>query len=441
MRRPVLIIISVLLGACGDSGEPPAGISSSPAVVSLMPERPSLFAGDTLHLRLVLLNVNGDTMSGTAAVTWTSVGAAASVSGGIVTGLSAGSATVTASVAGLSNSVDVVVLPRTTRANRELSYTSEMPGTCAFPRQVRLLNSVDTTSTPMTGRVCYIDSHVWSRDGSKVAVSYISDFTNPQSRSGIWVQNPDGSSEAYVGFGLRQSWSPDGTQLVFGGGDDLFVGMASGGSQSLLARAGVDDEPDWSPDGRSIVFTHAPRELWTIRPDGSGARLLYRATTRVSQPRWSPDGKYVAFLAGLDTTLPAAATSGGVWIIGASGIGLQPVSANCGAVTCTLSGSTNSFDWFPDGRKLVYSVLPVTNGGPYQFVVATLPTVTRQPILQPSHPSAPMVSPDGTLLTFSDNDPAQPPQNWRSVFVVGVNGQGARVLTRGDSVGLVRWRP
>src|SRR5689334_19604596 len=49
-------------------------------------------------------------------------------------------------------------------------------------------------------------------------------------------------------------------------------------------------------------------EVWTIRPDGTGARRLLHATSRFPHgpwnPRWSPDGKKLLFIGSIQTDGP-----------------------------------------------------------------------------------------------------------------------------------------
>ena len=66
-------------------------------------------------------------------------------------------------------------------------------------------------------------------------------------------------------------------------------------------------QPSWSPDGDRIAFvaqheedpddTHV-RNVYTIRPDGTGYEQLTDAGLRISAPEWSPDGSRLALSGG-----------------------------------------------------------------------------------------------------------------------------------------------
>lgn len=74
----------------------------------------------------------------------------------------------------------------------------------------------------------------------------------------------------------------------------------SGLREVVAPRAGLE-HPDWSPDGRSIMFNIEPANhgatdsgsILSVRPDGSGLRVLQRATRglRFFKAGWSPDGR------------------------------------------------------------------------------------------------------------------------------------------------------
>jgi Tol biopolymer transport system component len=128
----------------------------------------------------------------------------------------------------------------------------------------------------------------------------------------LWLMDPDGSDpECLVDTpeaDTAPAWSPDGSRLVFGGGDDLYVSESDGSDVTLLLDGGGTtrfSNPDWSPDGSSIVFsaTHDGREepdIMAVDSTGEHLRTLISSGEQfvfVDEPAWSPDGRHILFLA------------------------------------------------------------------------------------------------------------------------------------------------
>jgi TolB protein len=144
-----------------------------------------------------------------------------------------------------------------------------------------------------------LTSHTYDNFGARFspdgrAVAYHSTRTG---NSEIWLHYLDGRPETSVtddrGWDLYPDWSPDGDRLVFVSDREenrfkMFIANSDGGNARRLvdqpisvrsAWAPVNAElvSRWSPDGSRIAFLITGEEtnaLWTIQPDGEGAREL-----------------------------------------------------------------------------------------------------------------------------------------------------------------------
>jgi Tol biopolymer transport system component len=131
----------------------------------------------------------------------------------------------------------------------------------------------------------------FSPDGRRIAYT-----SNRTDNFEIWLHDLDDGSETKFtdreSSDMRPEWSPDGRRIVFmsdrdGGTFKLFVANADGGTEARLltdqalnwghAVTSLRNNPlsQWSPDGESIAYRvvgDGGPELWTVGPDGLGAR-------------------------------------------------------------------------------------------------------------------------------------------------------------------------
>ena len=119
------------------------------------------------------------------------------------------------------------------------------------------------------------------RPTGKIAYSHLDDDGDWS----LWLMDPDGSNQVCLldtpEADLSPAWSPDGSQLVFSGGDDIYIAESDGSNITLLLAGG--SATDWSPDGRTILFTankdgrEEEPDIMTIDTDGGGLRTLIRS--------------------------------------------------------------------------------------------------------------------------------------------------------------------
>jgi len=100
------------------------------------------------------------------------------------------------------------------------------------------------------------------------------------------------------------AWSPDGGQLFFAMGRDIYVAKSDGTDGRKLATMGgavygIIFSPDGSRLRLDIVDTrNGAAAIWEVRRDGTGAHPVlpgWNPDLRDCCSRWTPDGKYFLF--------------------------------------------------------------------------------------------------------------------------------------------------
>lgn len=287
----------------------------------------------------------------------------------------------------------------------------------------------------------------------QIAFARVSD--SPEARFQIFTMNLDGTNLRRVtpddNYDYRQpSWSPDRKHLVFtrteprqlwegadrgargtGRFGEIFVANADGSNMHRIASGGAGS-PEWSPDGTLIVY-HAPDpnptsgtvgpSIWTMKPDGTNAKMLTDSGTNGTDATWSPDGNYIAFGSLMRQSQFPNVPKGAIneFRMRADGTDIRQLT---GDPVLACFG-----DWSPDGIHIAYTsqlnaftrlmLMKADGSGHHQITHEDISNV------------APSWSPDGSLIAFEhaprgDNfyiaRPADPNGDPTSIWVMKPDG-------------------
>jgi Tol biopolymer transport system component len=183
----------------------------------------------------------------------------------------------------------------------------------------------------------------WSPDGSKIA--FVSD--RGAGLDLYWV-SPTGGLERKIAetgvsyledwtsiYSLGSSpWSPDARLILFsragpGGNRAVWLLDLDSGKERQVSQppTGANDlEASFSFDGRLIAFARyesSRAALWTVRPDGTGARVLLEDAHANRGPAFTPGGETILFYSN-------RAGRWNIWAVSASGGRLRPITSGAG---------------------------------------------------------------------------------------------------------------
>ena len=169
------------------------------------------------------------------------------------------------------------------------------------------------------------------------------------------LMNLDTGVTQTVDFGIEPidsyDWSPDGQQIVFDNGQDVYDVNADGSGLTQVTHS-TDaihyTAPAWSPDGSQLALIEWAEDgarLALIKHDGSDfQRLMGQPDIVRGQLIWSPDGKFLAA-----NSVATAVTEALVIDVDAC---LQTPD-QCIDTSVTLTGYISN--WSQDGRKALMS--------------------------------------------------------------------------------------
>jgi len=152
-------------------------------------------------------------------------------------------------------------------------------------------------------------------------------------------------------------WSPDGRQLVFAKGEDVYLAKADGtDARKLFAVSdGGVDNLQFSPDSTRMRFSawngkDNSSSIWEIRADGTDLHPLlpgWRNAPSECCGLWSPDGHYFLFIVRSSPLL----RGGNIWALRETNSAFRKYPARLFQLTARpmLFGAMT---WSPDGKKL-----------------------------------------------------------------------------------------
>jgi Tol biopolymer transport system component len=247
----------------------------------------------------------------------------------------------------------------------------------------------------------------WSPDGSELAFRRGADLFVDERR---------------VGRGARPQWTPDGRSLLVereGGGFHLL--NIESGKQSLGL---LGTSPALSKDGEKVAFAEV-RLILRVSIGGSGIGLLARVSDRVIALEWLPDGSGVMALEQNERTgatrIERVVTGGGREVI-ARDVG-------------------ESFDLSPDGERIAFT--PALESG-LSIANADGTEVERYPLeeLGPGTPMSLRWSPDGTELGFVVGEQDEIGANFVAVYALDAESGEVRRVARVNGVAAqIDWNP
>ena len=273
-----------------------------------------------------------------------------------------------------------------------------------------------------------------------------------------------------TGRWLSNAWSPDGSLLYSGLGQDIFVTDAAGGHRRKLLtipdRFRFNFWPIVSPDGSLLLLTLRDRDsprtsLWEVNTDGSHLRPVlsgWNDGANVCCGSWTPDGKYFIFETTSNgiSSLWAMRETGDLW----HKVSHEPVQLTVGAMSAEaplpskdgkriffigslrrgevmrydpktytlgpfLSGiSTQGLNFSKDGQHMVWASYP--EGILWQSKADGSDRI--QLTFAPMEAALPRWSPNGSQIAFTAHYPGK---QWQ-IYLIPSGGGEAVQLTAGD---------
>ena len=214
--------------------------------------------------------------------------------------------------------------------------------------------------------------------------------------------------------------------------------------------------PKFSPDGKKIAFLSSrsgKNQIWIINTLGGEARMLTKEKKGVRSIKWSPDGKMISFLKSDDDTedeIKSKENKTDVILVDKNFkySHIYSYRLDEDTVTKVTSGnySVNSFDYSPNGKKIIFSHQEDTNINT-GFINTDISVIDSDGknlkilVDRPGRDGNPIFSGDGNKFAFISSGGKQESIGLGDVFVYDLKNNEIKKLanTFNRSSNIISW--
>jgi len=187
--------------------------------------------------------------------------------------------------------------------------------------------------------------------------------------------------------GSFPAFSPDGKKIAFISDRKILISTLRDNKweapKPLTKTEARPDEVDWSPDGEKIVYVTRTYHLCIV--DMGRNEKAIKTRSKIWSPKWSPDGNKISFLRFSQKK--------------GEKMSLMLISADSGekVVLATNVEYHQSYDWSPDGTKIVYTS---TENDQNDLWVMDNDGSNKIRLTKGKYVISPVWSPDGSKIAF-----------------------------------------